>query len=75
MNTQQPKALLLADEIGTQVFFSREEAASELRRLHLVNAELLEALNRIADPRNTHFVGDAQVVARAVLARLNKAQE
>lgn len=27
-----------------------------------------EALERIADPRNTHFAGDAQVVARAALA-------
>jgi hypothetical protein len=27
-----------------------------------------EALERIADPRNTHFAGDAQVVAREALA-------
>ena len=26
-----------------------------------------EALERIADPRNTHFAGDARVVARAAL--------
>jgi hypothetical protein len=31
--------------------------------------ELLEALRRIADPRNIHFAGDAQVVARAAIAR------
>ena len=49
MNTQQPKALQLADEIGTQVFFSREEAATELRRLHSVNAKLLEALTAIVN--------------------------
>lgn len=31
-------------------------------------AALREALERIADPRNTHFAGDAQVVAREALA-------
>lgn len=30
--------------------------------------KLREALERIADPRNTHFAGDAQVVAREALA-------
>lgn len=30
--------------------------------------KLRQALERIADPRNTHFAGDAQVVARAALA-------
>lgn len=33
-----------------------------------VNARLVEALERIADPRNFHFAGDAQVVAREALA-------
>ena len=41
-------------------------AHAELRKR---NAELLEALKRIADPRNIHFAGDAQVVARAALAK------
>jgi hypothetical protein len=41
-------------------------AHAELRER---NAELLEALKRIADPRNIHFAGDAQVVARAAIAR------
>jgi len=30
---------------------------------------LVEALERIADPRNTHFAGDAQVVARAAIGK------
>jgi hypothetical protein len=30
---------------------------------------LLEALKRIADPRNIHFAGDAQVVARAAITK------
>ncbi len=33
-----------------------------------VNARLVEALERIADPRNFHFAGDAQVVAREALS-------
>lgn len=41
-------------------------AHAELRER---NAELLEALKRIADPRNIHFAGDAQVVARAAIAK------
>ena len=32
----------------------------------------VEALERIADPRNIHFAGDAQVVARQALATLNE---
>jgi len=32
--------------------------------------ELLEALRRIADPRNVHFAGDAQVVARDAIAKV-----
>ncbi len=31
------------------------------------NKRLRVALERIADPRNIHFAGDAQVVARAAL--------
>ena len=34
--------------------------------------ELLAALKRIADPRNTHFAGDAQVVARAAVAKVEQ---
>lgn len=39
-----------------------------------VNQQLLEALERIADPRNIHFAGDAQVVARAAIAAAEQAQ-
>jgi hypothetical protein len=67
----QPKALFLADVIKADPASKthHDEAAAELRRQHAVNAELLEALKRIADPRNIHFAGDAQVVARAAIAR------
>lgn len=39
-----------------------------------VNAMLVEALERIADPRNKHFAGDAQVVANAALTAAKQAQ-
>ncbi len=44
MSTQQPEALRLAEilELGSRQF--NKEAAAELRRLHALNAELLEAL-------------------------------
>jgi hypothetical protein len=46
MNTQQPKALLLADEI--QLWNNPcARAANELRRLHSVNAELLDSLKKV----------------------------
>ena len=57
MSTQQPEALRLADELEAAPAFANsrgtinlemsssmaEEAAAELRRLHALNAELLEA--------------------------------
>ena len=67
----QPKALFLADVIEADPASKthHDEAAAELRRLHALNGDLREALTRIADPRNIHFAGDAQVVARAVIAK------
>lgn len=65
---KQPEALRLADRLmhGNPTW-TRREAAAELRRLHEANQTMLSALKRIADPRNTHFAGDAQVVARAAI--------
>ena len=44
--TQQPEALRLADYLTdrNRLDLTCDEAAAELRRLHEVNAELLEAL-------------------------------
>jgi hypothetical protein len=44
--TTQPEALRLADQLGARYsgFPSCDEAAAELRRLHAVNQELLDAL-------------------------------
>lgn len=45
MNTEQFEALRLADElVALHGYPLSIEAAAELRRLHFVNAELLEAL-------------------------------
>ena len=44
--SKQPKALRLADDLEESALptFIIEDAAAELRRLHKVNTELLEAL-------------------------------
>jgi hypothetical protein len=47
--TEQPTALRLADALETRAitFRDKAEAAAELRRLHALNAELLEALKNL----------------------------
>lgn len=53
----QPEALRLADELEhTSFIYPREQAAAELRRLHDVNQELVEALGTI-----NHSVKQAQI--------------
>ncbi len=53
--SEQPTALRLADALGKlwladrQSSETREEAAAELRRLHAVNADLLQALKEATD--------------------------
>jgi hypothetical protein len=84
MNTQQPEALRLADlidhgSISTQI---ERETAAELRRLHSVNAELLEVLKNCTewmesvrasgDAGNWEWKNDQYTEAMAVIA---KAQE
>jgi hypothetical protein len=44
MSTEQPEALAHAEWLGKSLTIGAKEAAAELRRLHAVNAELLEAL-------------------------------
>jgi hypothetical protein len=46
--TQQPEALRLADALTEKEYPPRRAAAVELRRLHAVNAQLLEALESLA---------------------------
>ena len=56
--TQQPEALRLAEKIEVEYFLTLKEwrdAAAELRRLHAMNKQLLEALEALLkrDVRNT----------------------
>jgi len=73
MNTQQPEALLIADEI--QLWNNPcARAATELRRLHSVNAELLEALKWIVqyyriEKSPNHMVSD---YAKTTIAKAQK---
>jgi hypothetical protein len=65
---EQPEALRLADLVdhGSDSSHIEREVAAELRRLHALNGELLEALDKIAI--NTHD-DTAERVARAAIAR------
>jgi hypothetical protein len=44
---KQPEALRLADEFDATKSYMGAKAAAELRRLHKVNAELVEALDYV----------------------------
>ena len=70
MTDKQPKALWLADELEkyTYDFEWHSTAADELRRLHEVNAELVEALTgvvRVADRATVEFDAAKAVIAKA----------
>ena len=77
MTDKQPEALRLADglEQGFQtgsISAQLDQAAAELRRLHEVNAELLEAL-RMADAALAGANMDMKAVEKKVKAALAKA--
>jgi hypothetical protein len=63
---EQPKALRLADDLDqwSHTTLDVHEAAAELRRLHEMNAELLEALEDI------EMVGDENGGVGTYLAKL-----
>ena len=57
----QPEALRLADLLTTDAYWSPmlgEQAAAELRRLHEVNQELLEALKDAAQCVQDNYLPD-----------------
>lgn len=57
MTTQQPKALRLADLLqlhGALPGSVSDESGNELRRLHALNAELVEALKNIIGSPSAH---------------------
>ena len=68
MSTQQPEALRLADELTTPHMEVNREAAAELRRLHSVNAELLDALKLarlVVNPAHAYGIGIEAAIAKA----------
>ena len=73
MTNKQPEALVLADLLDTVIFERPTEdelakdAAAELRRLHEVNAELVEALRVVI--RGVPDTWDGVKQAKAVLAK------
>jgi hypothetical protein len=74
--SNQPKALQLAAmaHLGYRVGWQRE-AAVELRRLHALNAELLEALKKIAAIEDQMYgpdweeIEEARDIASAAIAK------
>ena len=64
----QPEALRLADNLGKQwtLLSDQVKAAAELRRLHAVNQDLLEALQFCA---GTSYITDAHEIAEDAIAK------
>ena len=64
--TDQPEALRLADEVDevAQTYPDMAEVSAELRRLHAVNQELLEALKHAhtwlqgSEPGRAQYLGE-----------------
>ena len=69
---EQPKALRLADYLAdrNRLDITCDEAAAELRRLHALNQELLEALKAVQKchrlPKETDFITELEAVSEAV---------
>lgn len=75
MTDKQPEALRLADKLEAKDFPPRRAAAAELRRLHEVNAELVEALKRLS--LYVAYNGDdwVQREAKAAIAKATGEQQ
>lgn len=72
--SKQPEALRLAQALESQttlIDYDRNKSAAELRRLHEVNAELLEAL-LLADALLSGANMDAKAVEKKVRAAIAK---
>ena len=72
MIDKQPETLRLADELDTanvdELIFSDivERSTAELRRLHEVNADLIDALQFCS---GTSYISDAHEIAEEALAK------
>jgi hypothetical protein len=73
MTDKQPEALRLADLIDDRhaTYGDIDEAAAELRRLHEVNAELVEALDKLARLGNGDRYGNSigNTIAQEAIAK------
>ena len=71
MDKQEPAALLYADILANKIpsIECLEKAAAELRRLHEVNADLIDALQFCA---GTSYISDAHEIAEEALAKLKE---
>jgi len=71
MTDKQPEALWLADALEcTSVIYPRAQAAAELRRLHEVNVELLEALKELCNVTDINDYNEAAFFkAEAAIAK------
>jgi hypothetical protein len=72
--TEKSEALRLANELGGVSDQLADEAAAELRRLHAVNQELLEALRLIAATDPVDAALDPQRAVRVARAAIAKAE-
>ena len=73
MTDKQPEALRLADDLIKHLGGNTaHQAAAELRRLHEVNAELVEALEKLARLGNEPLYGNSigNQIAQAALAKV-----
>jgi hypothetical protein len=72
MTDKQPEALLIAESLkGLSEWECANRAAAELRRLHEVNAELLEALDKLARLGNGDRYGNSigNTIAQEAIAK------
>ena len=69
---KQPEAMRLASwlELRTNVMLQDRQAAAELRRLHALNAELLEALKAITQIEFSNWSdGEMRSIAKDAIAK------
>ena len=72
MTDKQPEALRLADQIDVWgKDSSLDKAAAELRRLHEVNAELVEAIANLIKVKGRH---NTEIAYQRLVAAYDKAQ-
>jgi hypothetical protein len=70
MTNTKPEALRLAEWLETSPYHHDKIVAAELRRLHEVNAELLEALKDVMDRLvDKNEMDESAINARAAIAK------